>query len=118
MKKFNCIFFLLFLAAHVSGQCPPGFNEVVFEINTDQYFSEVSWKFTNETGMEVYALGGGLPDSSTHVFNYCLPAGVCVQLVLMDDNQDGLYPDGYYKVWVNGQLSYESPVGDSFSEKK
>lgn len=118
MSKFYGIFFPLFLTVNLLGQCPPGFNEVVFEINTDQYFSEISWMFSNESGTEVYALGGGLPDSSTHVFSYCLPADACVQLILVDENQDGLYPDGHYKVWVNGQLNYESSVGDAFSEKK
>lgn len=101
---------LLFQSAQTAAQCPPGEVEVRLEINTDRYFSETTWVLSNLDSTEVYGMGS-VPDSATHNFYYCVPAGACAKFTFVDTGKDGLFPDGYYRIYVNGVLAFASEVG-------
>ena len=106
--------FLFSLSAwHASAQCAAGQDEVRLEINTDFYFEEESWQITSLDGSVVYG-SGTVPDSATHSFNYCVPADLCIKFTLFDDANDGFFPDGYYRLYVNDTLVFERLDGSFF----
>ena len=99
------------IAFHASAQCPPGMDEVRLEINTDYYFYEEYWTFTSQDGSALYG-AGTVPDSATHNFTYCVPDNQCVRFSLYDNADDGFYPDGYYRLFVNDTLVFERLDGN------
>ena len=98
-------------------QCPPGENEIRLEIDPDQYFYEISWTITDLESGFTY-VSGDLPLDSAFVFTYCIPDDGCKVFEIIDDYGDGMQPDGYYKVYFNGDL-IGSNIGERFftSEK-
>ena len=104
---------LLFNAVQAAAQCAPGQDVVRLEINTDRYFYEESWTFSNEDGTEIYGTGT-VPDSATHFFTYCLPDNQCAKFTIMDEAGDGFFPDGYYRIYVNDTLVYSRLNGSFF----
>jgi len=116
MQYFLRSLFAFALALHASSttaQCPPGQDEVRLEIDTDGFFSEIRWVLSNVDSTAVYGTGT-VPDASIHNFYYCVPAGECVKFTIVDSNGDGLFPDGYYRIYVNGVLAFASQVGSFF----
>lgn len=98
--------FLFFTSfQNVAAQCV-GQDSVRVEINSDSYYYEVSWNVTSLDGSIMYG-AGTLPDSATHVFTYCIPANQCATFTILDSAADGLFPDGWYRLFVNDVLVYE-----------
>lgn len=107
-------FFLAFFAAKtVQAQCGPGEATVRLEINADEYYEEVNWQLTNLSGSFFYGFGF-LQDSMTHSFSYCIPENQCVLFSIFDNAYDGIVPDGWYKLYVNDVLTYESIPGADY----
>ncbi len=102
------------LAFQVLAQCPPGQDEIRIEINSDSFFGNQSWMLTSEDGAIVYG-AGTLVDSSTNTFIFCVPSSECVKFTIMDSANDGFFPDGVYRLYVNGNLAYTSKVGSFFA---
>lgn len=104
MRTFILLFLLSFAAATLSAQCPTGDYKVRFEINPDEFYDEVSWRISTLDGAVIYE-NGFCADSSLQVFNYCIPnTGKCLLFSLRDQYDDGIAPDGYYRLYVNDSL--------------
>lgn len=106
-------FALICFRPAAQAQCPAGFDSVRFEIDPDPYFSEVHWKIREKDNPGIIYASGGVPSDSLYVFEFCLPSGSCKELVITDDNGDGMYydgaaNDGRYRLYVNGDLKRES----------
>lgn len=97
-------------ANNLFAQCGPGETHVRLVINSDYYSSEVSWQLTDFDNTVVYAFGS-VPDSSTHIYNYCVPAGDCVVFRIHDVYGDGIAPDGYYQLYVSDSLWHTNDGG-------
>jgi len=81
---------------------PTRLNEnVVFNLQLDQYGSETSWTLKNSGGTTVYS-GGPYTDSTTPPLitqSWTLNANDCYTFVISDSYGDGLYPyGGFYNV--------------------
>ena len=103
---------VLFIAAFlvttaVSAQCPTGQKHVRLEINTDEYWWEPSWRLINPANGSVLATGS-VPDSSTHVYDYCIPDIGCTSFKITDSYGDGIAPDGYYRLFVDSEIGRAS----------
>ncbi|MBC7776729.1 MAG: hypothetical protein H7246_14945, partial [Phycisphaerae bacterium] len=107
MKLANLFLALLFGLGsfEASGQCPPGQDSVRVEINHNNYFSDISWKITNLDGDVEYG-AGVLHDTATNVFIACVPADQCVRFTI-SAGLSGLFPDGWYRLFVNDTLVYQ-----------
>ncbi|MEI6411494.1 MAG: lysyl oxidase family protein, partial [Bacteroidota bacterium] len=110
------LFLLFFLyigsISVLHAQCGPNENHIRLEIDPDQYWEEVSWQITDQTGSTVYAAGHLFADS-LHVFNYCTPkVGGCTIFKIADAYGDGIFPDGHYKLFVNDSLIRDNPNGN------
>jgi len=106
-------FLALFAVQLVSAQCPPGQNELIMEINADEFSYEVHWTIKNvESGITYFT--GEVPDSSTHYFTYCIPDNGCTEFQITDEYGDGMQPDGYYKLFLNGVLLHEN-IGGTYN---
>ncbi len=114
MRLVQLLTALLFglLATQLSAQCP-GQDSVRLEINTDSYYYEESWKLTSADDAILYA-SGTMPDSATHVFKVCVPVKECIKFTIMDSANDGFFPDGFYRIFVNDTLIYERLNGSFF----
>ncbi len=86
-------------------QCPPGHDSVRVEINHNAFFQEISWKITNLDNNIEYG-SGTLQDTATNVFTCCVPADECVRFTI-SGSLSGLFPDGWYRLFVNDTLVYE-----------
>lgn len=93
-------------------QCPAGFNEIKLELKTDFYFYEVNWKISNQATGEVLFTGFAANDSFK-TYTYCVPDDGCKVFRIIDDAADGMTPDGYYRLYLNGQLLREN-IGGNF----
>ena len=108
------LFFALFLGSisfNAMAQCPTGSDSIRVEINHNNYFAEISWAITNVDGNIEYG-AGALQDSTTNVFICCVPADECVKFTIFGDVA-GLFPDGWYRLYVNDTLVY-SRLNGSF----
>jgi hypothetical protein len=105
--------FLSSFARQAVAQCAPDENTIRLEINSDKYPADLSWTLTSEDESTTYGTGT-VPDSATHNFIYCVPAGACVKFIIKDSANDGFFPDGYYKLFVNDVLVYTSVTGSFF----
>lgn len=81
---------------------PTRLNEnVVFNLQRDQYGSETSWTLKNSAGTTVYS-GGPYTDQLNPPLitqNWVLNANECYTFVISDSYGDGLYPyGGYYNM--------------------
>lgn len=83
-------------------------TQVTFELQTDNYGSETTWKLFNPSGT-VFAQGGPYPNSTTsplRTFDWNLQDNSCYRLEIYDGYGDGFccsYGQGYYHVISNGQ---------------
>jgi hypothetical protein len=110
----NSLFVVFFLLSFfAAAQCPVGMDAIRVEVNTDWYYYETSWTLTNLDGSAVYG-NGTVPDSATHSYIYCVPEGQCVKFTIYDDAFDGLFPDGWYRLYVNDEVVYERLNGSFF----
>lgn len=96
------------LISSANAQCPAGFDTVRLEINPDAYYSEASWKIYEKDDPGIIHASGVLNADSLHVFNLCIPQGSCKVLEMADEQGDGFFPDGWYRLYVNGVLIRES----------
>lgn len=98
---------LLVSAAHaLQAQCQPFETTVRLEIDPDQYWEEVSWKFVDLNSGFVFATGQ--PSSAgPQVFEYCITQGICVVFTIADSNGDGMEPDGRFNLYLDDQLYFE-----------
>lgn len=105
---FSLFVFQCFNLSNLQAQCAAGFDSVRLEINPDFAYYEVSWSIYDKNNpANIYETGTLLSDS-LYVFNYCIPQGDCKVFHLADDNGDGMFPDGVYRLYVNGILRRES----------
>ncbi|MFM7400653.1 MAG: hypothetical protein ACKO4W_07080, partial [Bacteroidota bacterium] len=109
-QRLSLLFAAFLMVTAVSAQCPPGKKHVRLEINSDEYWWEPSWRLINPATGTVFATGS-LPDSSTHVYNYCIPDIGCTTFKINDSYGDGMAPDGYYRLFVDSVLIYENIGG-------
>lgn len=76
-------------------------QNVVFNLQQDQYGSETTWQLTNGSGTVVYS-GGPYVDSTAPVLitqNWVLTSGECYTFTINDSYGDGIYPyGGYYNI--------------------
>jgi len=93
-----------FFFFEASAQCPPGHDSIRVEINHNNFFFEISWKITNLDGDIEYGTGT-LQDTATNVFTCCVPADQCVRFTITG-GFSGLFPDGWYRLFVNDTLVY------------
>lgn len=107
------IFFLCFGSiSALNAQCNPNENHIRLEIDPDQYYEEISWQLTDQTGSIVYVTDRVFADS-LHVFDYCIPkSSSCTIFKIADIYGDGMVPDGYYKLFVNDALIRYNPGGN------
>lgn len=112
MKIHQLLIALCFAAAAPSAwaQCPPGQNELRLEIQPDEYWYEVSWAVTDQSGSLVY-FSGACANQSFATYQYCVPDDGCVVFRIADDYGDGMVPDGFYRLYLNNQLVYENIGG-------
>ncbi len=104
----------IFFCHGLLAQCPPDQREIKLEINSDEYWYEVEWTIQNAENGTTYAVGQ-LTDSSFHSFTYCIPDNGCATFRITDDYGDGMTPDGYYKLYVNGVLEHVNIGGTYLS---
>lgn len=81
---------------------------VTFEIKTDNYGSETSWKLFRPDGT-IFAQGGPYTDGAqpAHTYEWTLDDITCYKLQVTDAYGDGMccnYGQGYYKVMVDGNI--------------
>ena len=111
-KYLLSLFCSILLAGAVQAQqCPAGQKNVRLEISPDQYWYEVSWSLTNSSGSVIYATGA-LPGQTAGTYNYCVPDNGCVVFRIKDSYGDGMTPNGYYRLYLDGVLFYENPNGN------
>ncbi|MFN0215223.1 MAG: lysyl oxidase family protein [Saprospiraceae bacterium] len=96
---------LSFISFNTSAQCPPGQDSVRVEINHNNFFFEVSWEITSLDGNIEYG-SGMLQDTATNVFTVCVPADQCIKFTI-NGGFSGLFPDGWYRLYVNDTLVYK-----------
>ena len=83
-------------------------TQVTFELQTDNYGSETTWKLFNPDGT-TFAQGGPYPNAvgaPLRTFNWNLQDNSCYRLELYDAYGDGFccsYGQGFYHVIANGQ---------------
>lgn len=104
--------FLSMISIKAWGQCPPGQDSIRVEINHNNFFADISWKITSLDGNIQYG-NGLLQDTATNVFIVCVPKDQCVNFCIKSLSS-GLFPDGWYRLFVNDTLVYQRLKG-SFS---
>ncbi|MDO8367711.1 MAG: lysyl oxidase family protein [Saprospiraceae bacterium] len=111
MKSAHFFLALLFgfISFEASAQCPPGQDSVRVEINHNNFFFEISWEITSLDGSIEYG-SGMLQDTATNVYTVCVPADQCVKFTIFG-GFSGLFPDGWYRLYVNDTLVYARPNG-------
>jgi hypothetical protein len=77
---------------------------VRLEIESVSFFQEVSWEIYEKNDTSVVSASGVLTSNSLQVFNYCIPQGDCKVLSMKDSYGDGMFPNGVYRLYVNGVL--------------
>ena len=86
-----------------------GLDSVFFtiEVLTDRYPSETDWTFTDTTTGSVLLEDPSLNSSTLYTQEVCGAAGHCFDFTITDSFGDGIccvYGDGYYKVYVDGEM--------------
>ncbi|TNE62854.1 MAG: T9SS type A sorting domain-containing protein [Bacteroidetes bacterium] len=98
--------FLVFTIQTLQAQCQPFETTVRLEIDPDQFWGEISWKFVDLNSGFVFA--EGQPSSADpQVFEYCITQGICVVFTISDAHGDGMDPDGSFKLFLDDQLYFE-----------
>lgn len=98
-------------AGALKAQCPNGTNHLRLELKPDQYFNEISWSVTDLSGANVFYTGA-CSNTDTVIYDYCVPQGNCSVFRIVDSYGDGLLPNGYYTLSLNGQPFYDNIGGD------
>jgi hypothetical protein len=91
-------------------QCGGDFSELRLEIDPDQYFNEVSWVISSPDGSPIYGTGF-CTSSQLANYTYCIPTGECAIFHILDSYGDGIAPDGFYRLYLNGEQIYEDIGG-------
>ncbi len=83
-------------------------STALFTLNTDNYGSEISWEFVDETTGSTIASGGNYPDvagGGTYTSNPALVDGHCYKIQVNDSYGDGMccsYGNGSFNLVVGG----------------
>jgi len=93
MKKILVLFFVPFLGFGQNCQ----FNEVVLQLNTGDWASEVSWSITDSLGNLIDSTSQTYLDSTTYYDTICLPNG-CYNFNMYDTYGDGWQGGSYILV--------------------
>ena len=82
-------------------------NERLFTINilADEYGKEISWKLKKE-GTTLLSNDRTYNNFETDTVEACIPEGAYT-LTMNDEWGDGILDPGYYKVYIDGVLTYE-----------
>ena len=104
------LFLLCLVAPFAHAQLDCAADEVAFTviIQPDSWPGEMSWTLTNGQGdlvLDVDVTGG-----QDTLFEYCLEAVVwedCMVFTMNDSYGDGLYPNAFYQVWLDGDMLVE-----------
>lgn len=99
-------FCFLLSTTELKAQCPPGEDEVIVNIDTDDFAAETSWVFADFNTNMVVASGNGLANNSSNSIPYCLPPGDYI-FTIFDSYGDGIccgFGMGSYSVEVNGGI--------------
>jgi hypothetical protein len=91
-------------------QCGPNERTVRLEIDPDQYFEEVHFEISAQSGEVLYT--GQLNADSLHIFTYCVPDSQCTVFKITDVYGDGIFPDGFYRLYSNNVLVKENLNGN------
>jgi hypothetical protein len=84
---------------------------LVLDINPDSYIDEISWTITDITGSQLlYAASPS--NEQQQSFSYCLPKDACLVFTMKDSYGDGMFPDGQYKLTLNGVVIRNNPNGN------
>jgi hypothetical protein len=102
---------LTLIMTYAFSQCPGGQQEVRIQIQLDQYWYECTWDITNIDNSIVYA-SGGCQNDTLQTFTYCIPDSICAVFHIKDSYGDGIYPSGFYRLYVNGNLIHANYGGD------
>ena len=107
MTRILLLSLALISTAHtLQAQCQSFETTVRLEIDPDEYWEEVSWKFADLNSGFVYATGQPAGDGP-QVFEYCITQGICVVFTISDSNGDGMEPDGRFKLYLDDELNFE-----------
>lgn len=115
VMKYCYLLFLSFFTFNFScqAQCLAGQNEVIVEINPDNYPQEISW-ILRENGIQV---GTGTFTGDT----ICVASTSCIQFSIYDSANDGIccgFGTGSYNLYVNGAVVHTGGnygAGETFS---
>jgi len=97
-------------------QAPGTSNEdLVVQVRTDQYGSEITWNITTDEGL-VVASGGPYPNAvNTHNHNITLPVGN-YNLTINDSFGDGILGGGYIRILDDDEILVNIP-GNSYTSE-
>ena len=84
-------------------------DERLFTISlkTDGYGEEISWHLKNKEGIIVQENDQVYQNNVSYVVEECIPPDAYV-LTMLDGYGDGIRPPGYYKIYIDGVLKFES----------
>ncbi|WPO82327.1 M43 family zinc metalloprotease [Chryseobacterium sp. JJR-5R] len=82
----------------IGNSVPVSNTSFTFQLQLDQYGSEVSWDLKNSAGTTLYS-GGGYPDATVSwpaliSQNWTLPVNDCYTFTIYDEFGDGIYEEG------------------------
>ena len=89
-------------------------NEVVLQLNTGDWASEVSWSITNSLGILIDSTSQTYADSTTYYDTICLPNG-CYNFNMYDTNGNGWQGGSFYILDSNNTFVCNGDLQGSFS---
>ena len=83
-------------------------NERLFTISlqADQYGNEISWILTDQAGNTKLQSSRTYKNFETDTVEACISAGA-YQLIMMDSYGDGITDKGYYRIYIDGVLTFQ-----------
>ncbi|MBL7946029.1 MAG: T9SS type A sorting domain-containing protein [Flavobacteriales bacterium] len=92
---------------------------VNFELRTDQYANEITWKLFNPNGQVVAQdPAGNYANNTTYNYWWNLDPSVCYKLEVYDSYGDGIFSPGFYKVKSGGATLIQGGSHGSVGREK
>lgn len=92
---------------------------VNFELRTDQYANEITWKLFNPNGQVVAQdPAGNYTNNTTYNYWWNLDPSVCYKLEVYDSYGDGIFSPGFYKVKSGGATLIQGGSHGSVGREK
>ena len=110
MKKIIILLFFPFLGLGQNCQ----YNEVVLQLTTGTWASEVSWSITDSIGNLIDSTSQVYLDSTTYLIDVCLPDG-CYDFNMFDTYGDGWQGGSFYILDSNNTIVCNGNLQGSFS---